>query len=307
MPPWQAAPEYEFANRRSLSADERDTLLAWLQSPDRPRGDDGDHAGAVAARAANGGSASPDFGRHRGRARCRRPATWRISTPCCRRFSSHDTWVQEIEIKPDNPRVLHHCNMAYVKAGEKFSIDNFITGQVPGGVPMTLDKDVGFKIPAGSLLILQIHYVTTGKPERCKVSVGFRYARETIDKQLRTALPGNQSIRDPAVCPGLSGQGHADDAMRRRRPSAMFAHMHLRGKDMTFTAKYPDGTEETLLLIAELQLRLAAAVSSGPCPGRSCRRERRSSAWLTTTIRRLTRSTRTRGRPSATGRRPITR
>ena len=30
----------------------------------------------------------------------------------------------------------------------------------------------------------------------------------------------------------------------------LFSHMHLRGKDMTFTAKYPDGTAETLLLVA---------------------------------------------------------
>ena len=29
----------------------------------------------------------------------------------------------------------------------------------------------------------------------------------------------------------------------------MFAHMHLRGKDMTFKAIAPDGTEETLLSI----------------------------------------------------------
>jgi hypothetical protein len=29
----------------------------------------------------------------------------------------------------------------------------------------------------------------------------------------------------------------------------MFAHMHLRGRDVTFTARYPDGQVETLLQI----------------------------------------------------------
>jgi hypothetical protein len=29
----------------------------------------------------------------------------------------------------------------------------------------------------------------------------------------------------------------------------MFSHMHLRGKDMTFLARYPDGKNETLLVI----------------------------------------------------------
>ena len=29
----------------------------------------------------------------------------------------------------------------------------------------------------------------------------------------------------------------------------LFCHMHVRGKDMTFRARYPDGTTETLLVI----------------------------------------------------------
>ena len=29
----------------------------------------------------------------------------------------------------------------------------------------------------------------------------------------------------------------------------MFAHMHLRGKDMAFTARYPDGRDEKLLVV----------------------------------------------------------
>jgi hypothetical protein len=30
---------------------------------------------------------------------------------------------------------------------------------------------------------------------------------------------------------------------------ALFVHMHLRGRDMTFLAHYPDGTTETLLMV----------------------------------------------------------
>ena len=54
------------------------------------------------------------------------------------RLFAEDTWVQGIQILPDNPRVVHHCNMAYIRLGEKFKIANFLTGQVPGGEPMTL-------------------------------------------------------------------------------------------------------------------------------------------------------------------------
>ena len=63
-----------------------------------------------------------------------------------------DTWVQGVQILPENSKAMHHCNMAYVKVGEKPSNNNFITGQVPGGDAMVLDNNVGFMIPANSVL-----------------------------------------------------------------------------------------------------------------------------------------------------------
>jgi peroxiredoxin/mono/diheme cytochrome c family protein len=247
MPPWHAAPEYEFTNRRALPADDRDTLLAWLRS-DGPRGDD-------AALPAPLPPAGP----------------WRIGEPdsviSTKAFDLPaagdvpyqyavlptiflaDTWVQGVEIKPDNPRVLHHCNMAHFRPGEKFSAGNFITGQVPGGEAMALPDGVAYKIPAGSVLGLQIHFVTTGKPETCKVEVGLRYARGTVTKQLRHILLVNTKYAIPpeaAAHPVSASQTLPVDALG----VGLFAHMHLRGKDMTFRATYPDGTDETLLLVA---------------------------------------------------------
>ena len=49
-----------------------------------------------------------------------------------------DTWVQGIQILPDNPRVLHHCNLAFGSFGGGLKEENFITGNVPGGEPMAL-------------------------------------------------------------------------------------------------------------------------------------------------------------------------
>jgi hypothetical protein len=247
MPPWHAAPEHtEFVNRRSLSTDQRLTLLTWLRS-NRPRGDDRDLPAPL-----------PPAGE------------WRIGEPdrvitgfehtlpatgdvpyqytVLPTIFAHDTWVQGVEIKPDNPRVLHHCNMAYVRFGEKFSAGNFITGQVPGGEPMTLDRGVAFKIPAGSLLALQIHFVTTGKPETCRISVGLRFARETVQQQLRHVMLVNTRYTIPA-----GAAAHPVSASRELPCDAigigLFAHMHLRGKDIAFTAKHPDGKKETLLLV----------------------------------------------------------
>ena len=43
-----------------------------------------------------------------------------------------DTWISAIQIRPDNPGVLHHCNMAAVSLTKKWDESNFITGKVPG-------------------------------------------------------------------------------------------------------------------------------------------------------------------------------
>jgi peroxiredoxin/mono/diheme cytochrome c family protein len=247
MPPWRAAPEQEFVNHRGLSVDERDTLLAWLRSPDRPPGND-TAAPIALPPAGEWRIGSPDFvvtaAEHALPAAGDVPYQYALLPT----LFLHDTWVQAIEIKSDNPRVLHHCNMAYVKPGEKFSVTNFVTGQVPGGTPMTLDNGVAFKIPAGSLLILQIHYVTTGKPEKCKVSVGLRYARETVQQQLHLMYLATNRFAIPPFA-----SAHPVSVTRTMPCDAigvgLFVHMHLRGKDMTFRAKYPEGGEEELLLV----------------------------------------------------------
>jgi hypothetical protein len=248
MPPWHAAPEHtEFVNHRGLSADERDTLLAWFNSSDHPRGDDR-AAPEPLPPAGEWRIGKPDFvvsaQEHTLPAAGDVPYQYALLPT----VFLQDTWVDAIEIKPDNPRVMHHCNMAYFKPGEKFGAGNFVTGQVPGGQAMTLPPGVAFKIPAGSVLGLQIHYVTTGKPERCHMSVGFRYARGTVDQQLHHLLMVTTRYAIPPYA-----SAHPVRATRELPCDAvgvgMFAHMHLRGKDITFRAKYPDGKDETLLLV----------------------------------------------------------
>ncbi len=161
---------------------------------------------------------------------------------------TEDTWIQGAQIVSDNPRVLHHRNMGFANLAEGFKEENFITGYVPGGEPMNLDSGIGFCIPKGSMLGLQIHFVATGKPEKCTVSVGLRYPREVVQQRLR-----NLQLTDKrfAIPPGA--QAHKVSASRVLDHDivgvGLFSHMHLRGKDMTFTAHLPDGKSDTLLII----------------------------------------------------------
>lgn len=160
----------------------------------------------------------------------------------------HDTWIQKVEILPGNAAVVHHCNMGFLKLGEKVSAQNFVTGYVPGGDAMILDTGVGFKIPAGSILGLQIHYVTTGEKTTDRISVGLTFAKEPIQKELRHLQIATHGFEIPA------GDGHFPLMTSRTLERAatgigMFSHMHLRGKDMTFRALAPERDPETLLVI----------------------------------------------------------
>jgi hypothetical protein len=161
-----------------------------------------------------------------------------------------DTWAQAIEIRPDNPRVVHHANLAFMKVGERPSTKNFLTGRVPGGDPMVLDDGVAVLIPRGTMLVLQIHYVTTGRPERARIAVGLKFPRVPVEKQLHHH---QVTTRDFAIPPGAPA--HPVGSNRTLAFDAtgvgMFSHMHLRGKDMTFTARRPDGSSETLLRIPD--------------------------------------------------------
>jgi thiol-disulfide isomerase/thioredoxin len=249
MPPWYGGPRHtEFINRRGLSARERETVLQWVAGGKR-RGDE---------------AKMPKMPGRDGN-------PWKIGKPdkvirapehelpaegvigykyiILPYVFLHDTWIKAAQIVPDNPKVLHHCNMAWLKlVGEKWRRSNFITGTVPGAQPFLLDEGVGYKIPAGAMLALEIHYVTTGKKERCRISVGLRYASGRVDRHLRHFLLEDKKFAIPPGAPAHKvavSQTLEEDALG----VALFSHMHLRGRDMTFRAHYPGGKVETLLVV----------------------------------------------------------
>jgi thiol-disulfide isomerase/thioredoxin len=251
MPPWNASAEYgHFINRRGLSDDEKQKLVQWARS--------GMERGDAAKLPPPPPPAKPED-------------RWLIGQPDLvlkaprhdvpaaglvdykYEFLPHlflsDTWMQGIQILPDNPRIVHHCNMAYIVPGEDAKKVNFITGTVPGGSPMILDNQVAFRIPRGATLLLQIHYVTTGREEKCQIEVGFKYAGGIVHKQLRHMLLDNKNRL--AIPPGAPAHPVSDSRVLDCDAAGvgLFVHMHLRGRDMTFRAVRPDGKSETLLLV----------------------------------------------------------
>ena len=105
-------------------------------------------------------------------------------------------------------------------------------------------------IPAGATLGLQLHYVTTGKPETEQMRVGIRYAKSDVKKRVYYQLmrPDNPSIQ---IAPEDPFWRISTDWTMGKNATvlALFTHMHVRGRDMEFLADYPDGKRESLLLV----------------------------------------------------------
>ncbi len=251
MPPWYATKGHgEFQNDASLSPTEHRQLLTWLSN--------GLPAGNLAE-----APKSP------------KPNTspWRIGEPdlVITMLEEHtipatgiipyrytvlpylflnETWVEAFEIRPENKAVVHHCNMAYVTsdgAGE----ETFITGYVPGGQPMDLGRfqnNVAFRIPAGAGLGLQIHYTTTGKEETSRIQVGIRFPKQAVREQVRHFLLDPRRWTIPPFDPAYKVSA-VHELDRDATILGLFTHMHVRGRDMTYTALTPGQKPEILLQI----------------------------------------------------------
>ena len=103
------------------------------------------------------------------------------------------------------------------------------------------------RIPAGSKLLLQMHYSkASGKVEKDRSMVGLVLAKTPADKHVYTrpiantyfAIPAGAENHQVTSCWTTKDDIHLETLM---------PHMHLRGKAMKIEAYYPDGRSEILL------------------------------------------------------------
>jgi mono/diheme cytochrome c family protein/peroxiredoxin len=258
MPPWYGTDEFQaFRNCQTLSAKERDTIVGWLQAG-LPR-DNADDAAEAATR-----PAAADDNAAATRAWTIDEPDWVLDVPgtfsipadgyvdykyaLLPKLVWNETWIEQAEILPSNPRVLHHCNMGSVPLGKGADQASLIAGYVPGSGPLILHDGVAGKIPAKSVIGLQIHFTTTGKPETCRLRIGFRFPRNRVQKQLRyLEISDNHFTIPPFAAAHPVIQSRTLD--RNATLTGLFAHMHVRGKDITFRAHAPGREAETLLMV----------------------------------------------------------
>jgi len=164
-----------------------------------------------------------------------------------------DTWIQAAEARPSQRSQVHHIlvfvqqgKQRAVRGGEQFS--DMLIGYAPGVPTITWDPDTAFLVKAGSTLLFQVHYTTNGAPGKDRSRVGLIFANDPPRREIRTGLIANAGF---AIPPGAAAHQVEAEAtfLEDVKVWTMHPHMHLRGKDMTYTAIYADGRREIVLRV----------------------------------------------------------
>jgi hypothetical protein len=269
MPPWYADPAYgHFANDRSLSQTDIDTLVAWAKNG-ALEGDPQDLPKPVEF--VDGWNISkPDLV-------LEMPAEFSVPASGTIEYQyilmpnafKEDTWVQAAEVRPGARSVVHHVIawvrppgskwMAGIQPGVPFVPVNrgeegkkrdaaFLVGYAPGMPAASLPPGRAKLIKAGSDIIFEVHYTTNGKAAMDRSKIGLAFAKEPVREKVVTLAAANGDFVIPPGAPNHQVDAEFEFGNDTRIVDLM-PHMHLRGKDFEFKAIYPTGETQTLLRV----------------------------------------------------------
>jgi len=277
MPPWPASTEVggPFRDERVISDSEIATLESWLAAGS-PEGSPSD---APPARewASDWALGEPDL--------VLTPSeSYSVGAEGSDEFRvfvlptglTEGKWVATVDLKPGNPRVVHHVLSAFDTGGRARKLDEAdpgpgykvfggyglipsggLSGWAPGKRPQALPQGIGRYLPAGSDVLLQVHYHKDGKIETDKTAIGLYFAKEPVDKQVRGTMvvpprKGFLNFRPELLIPAgdanyeVTGSVEIPDDVHL---AAVSPHMHWIGKDFLLKAVRPDGSTVTLIKI----------------------------------------------------------
>jgi hypothetical protein len=259
MPPWHAAKVHDgvFANQRTMSAEEIETVQAWV-------------AGGAPAGLPEHAPAPLEWEVGEG---------WLIGEPdlivpfdepyfVADEISDHyetvvvrldpedlpeDRWIQAMEFQPGSD-VVHHIVIFTDDARESLGFGSMggrgmLGGMGPGTDPTIFPAGFGRRLRAGSSILFNMHYNKeagpgTGVYDRSRIA--FKFHDEPVHHEVSWGAVGTMAFSIPPFA-----EEHvvrAEETLERDMlVFALFPHTHLRGRASKISAFYPDGTQELLL------------------------------------------------------------
>jgi Tetratricopeptide repeat len=269
MPPWLPEKGYgDFADERRLTAAEIATIAAWVRAG-APEGSEIPPAPDFKAEWQLG---KPDLVLEAGGS-FELPASgpdvyWNfIFTPGL----TTRRWVRAIEIRPGQPRVVHHANLLVDRTGSAhlqesapgkgfpgmdlvitrspFDPDGNFLFWKPGNTPHVEPDGFAWRIDPGNQLVLNMHLQPSGKPEQVRPSIGLYFTDKPQTKfPLLVQLEDDEALNIPA---GVRDFPIEDDFKLPLDADilAVYPHAHYLGKLLEAWAILPDGSKKWLVRI----------------------------------------------------------
>ena len=249
MPPWQADPHMgKFGNDFALSTENTRTLVEWIDAG-TPRGKGKDPLDGYQPALPEWKLGTPDFVVNIPEQSVAAEGVFDYRYVTVDVPNTEDVWLRATEIIPGNTRVLHHIIATTILPGEDHNKKGkSLSGYAPGMGPDLLPEGVGIRLIAGSQIVFQLHYTASGKAEMDRSRLGLYLSKAPPKHELRSSVLIDYKFQIP---PG-DGEFVTKKSRRFDKDALLYTmnpHMHLRGKSMRYIARYPDGTEETLLSV----------------------------------------------------------
>jgi hypothetical protein len=272
MPPWFADPKVgHFANERRLSAHDIDTISAWADGG-APAGAERDAPLPLAFN--DGWNLKPDLVIEMPKA-FELPARGTINYKyiVVKGNFTEDLWVSSAEMRPGNPKVLHHGKVWVRPPGSTWMKDavpgvayeretqaqiigdnaieegNDILGKFnPGLGAQRFDIEGAAKfIPKGSDLVFELHYTTSGEATSDVSKLGLVLAKGA--PQTRYYFHAGPTASNLAIPAGDQNAEVVSEITFGQDAQLVYAqpHMHVRGKDFELRIVSPTKEVTTVL------------------------------------------------------------
>lgn len=177
-----------------------------------------------------------------------------------------DRWVRALDIRPGNPRSVHHVLLFQDTTGTArkrdtgsgyscFGTPGFLParglgGWTPGAIPYQAPKGLPALLHGRADLVLQVHYHPTGKPEVDRTRLALYFTDQKPTRRLMDIPLGSNAIDIPAGERSYRVTDHFTTPVDVEI-IGITPHAHYVCREMIGRAVLPDGSHRTLLRIPE--------------------------------------------------------
>ncbi|PYQ71622.1 MAG: thiol-disulfide isomerase [Acidobacteria bacterium] len=279
MPPWHADPAHgEYLNDRRLSASDKETILQWV-SDGAPEGDPKDlppqpkyAEGWMIGQPDVVLAMQEDYPV---------PAAGTLEYKFFEVPTNftEDKFIQGVEVRPGTRAVVHHVIVymrsprpqprltafsfgpgmnksptpEQIKAKRDLNdrpapraLGGWLGGFAPGQGVRVYQPGTALRVPAGSVLIISMHYTANGKETTDRTSVGLVFAKEPPRREVVVVPLQNENFTLKA---GVADT-RVDAEMTLQQDVTLWSalpHTHVRGKRWEIATVSPDGEAKTIL------------------------------------------------------------